>query len=292
MSSVPLDATAAGRFTLGGDLDVVRMGFGAMRLTGDGIWGDPPHRDECIRVLRRAVELGVNLIDTADSYGPFVSEDLIAEALHPYPAGLVIATKGGLIRSGPGRWEAVGRPEYLRQCVLMSLRRLKVDRIDVYQFHRPDPAVAFEDSIGALKEMQEAGHIRHIALSNVTVDQLAAARKVAEIVSVQNRFNLTDRSSDAVLDVCERDGLGFLPWAPVAGGSLARPGGALDKVAADHGVTVSQLTLAWLLHRSPTMLPIPGTAKVAHLEENVAAAAVRLTDAEWAAVEQAAAAAR
>ena len=240
-------------------------------------------------MLRRAVELGVDFIDTADSYGPFVSEDLIAEALHPYPAGLVIATKGGLARSGPERWEAVGRAEYLRQCVEMSLRRLKVDRIDLYQFHRPDPKVPLAESIGALKELQEAGKIRHIGVSNVTVDQLAAARAVADIVSVQNRYNLTDRRADAVLDVCERDGLGFIPWAPVAGGSLARPSGALDKIAANHGLTVSQLTLAWALHRSPVMLPIPGTSKVAHLDENTAAAGVRLSDDDWAEVEKVAA---
>jgi len=287
-SNLP-DAAAAGRFTIGGDLDVVRLGFGAMRLTADGIWGDPPDRAECIRVLRRAIELGVDFIDTADSYGPFVSEDLIAEALHPYPAGLVIATKGGLTRSGPGRWEAVGRAEYLRQCVEMSLRRLRLDRIDVYQFHRPDPKVPLDESIGALKELQDAGKIRHIGVSNFSVDQLATARAIVDVVTVQNRYNLTDRSSDGVLGVCERDNIGFIPWAPVAGGALARSGGTFDKLAADHGLTMSQLTLAWVLHRSPVMLPIPGTSKVDHLEENVAAASVALDDAEWAAIEAAAA---
>ncbi len=286
-SSTP--AAAAGQFTIGGDLTVNRMGFGAMRLTGEGIWGDPADHDESIRVLRRAVELGVNLIDTADSYGPYVSEDLIAEALAPYPEDLVIATKGGLVRPGPNVWEAVGRPEYLRQCVEMSLRRLKTDRIDIYQFHRPDPQVLFDDSVGALKELQDAGKIRHIGLSNVTVQQLAEARKIADIVTVQNRYNVQDRRSDSVLDACEKDSIGFLPWAPVGGGPLARGGSPFDKAAAEHGVSASAISLAWTLHRSPVMLPIPGTSSVAHLEENVAAAAVALSDDEWTAIEEAAA---
>ncbi|MGH9300211.1 MAG: aldo/keto reductase, partial [Acidimicrobiales bacterium] len=243
-----LQADAAGRFTIGGDLDVARFGFGAMRITGEGVWGEPADRAECIRVLRRTQELGINFIDTADSYGPFVSEDLIAEALHPYPDDLVIATKGGLTRAGPGVWEAVGRPEYLRQCVEMSLRRLRRERIDLYQFHRPDPRVPFEESVGALKELQEQGKIRHIGLSNVTIDQLAEARALVEVASVQNRYNLTDRSSEAVLELCESNGIGFIPWAPVAAGDLARPGGPLDKLAEAHDLTTSQLSLAWVLH--------------------------------------------
>lgn len=278
-----------GTFKLAGELELARLGFGAMRITGAGVWGPPEDRDEAIRVLRRAVELGVNFIDTADSYGPFVSEELIAEALHPYDASLVIATKGGLTRSGPGVWEAVGRPEYLRQCVHMSLRRLRLDRIDLYQFHRPDPHVPLEESVGALRELQEQGLIAHVGLSNVTVEQLAAARRVAEVVTVQNRYNLTDRSSEPVLEACERDGIGFIPWAPVAGGELARPGGPLDTLADQHGVTISQLCLAWALHRSPVMLPIPGTSKVAHLEENMRAASVTIEEGEWATLEKEAA---
>jgi aryl-alcohol dehydrogenase-like predicted oxidoreductase len=279
---------ASGRFALGGDLVVSRLGYGAMRITGPGIWGDPADPDECIRVLRRAVELGVTFIDTADSYGPAVSEDLIAAALHPYPANLVIATKGGLTRSAPGRWEAVGRPEYLRQCVEMSLRRLKLERIDLYQLHRPDPKVPLEESLGALAELRAQGKIRHLGVSNVTTEQLAAARRVVDVVSVQNRYNLTDRSSERLLTACEGAGIGFIPWAPVAGGELARPGGPLDEAATRHGATISQLSLAWLLHRSRVMLPIPGTSRVAHLEENVAAATLALSDEEWAALESAA----
>ncbi|MGZ4683887.1 MAG: aldo/keto reductase [Acidimicrobiales bacterium] len=268
-----LPAHAAGTFTLGGDLPVHRMGFGAMRITGTGIWGPPADRDEALAVLRRAVELGVDFIDTADSYGPFVSEDLIAEALHPYPESLVIATKGGLTRSGPGVWEAVGRPEYLRQCVEMSLRRLRLERIDLYQFHRVDPQVPIEDSVGALKELQDQGKIRHLGLSNVTVAQLDAASAVTTIVSVQNRYNATARDADPVLDACTERGLGFIPWAPVGSGDVS----ALASAAERHGVTPSQLALAWLLHRSPVMVPIPGTSSVAHLEENVAAAAIELS---------------
>ncbi len=268
-----LPAHAAGTFGLGGDLPVHRMGFGAMRITGAGIWGSPADHDEAIAVLRRAVELGVDFIDTADSYGPFVSEDLIAEALHPYPESLVIATKGGLTRSGPGVWEAVGRPEYLRQCVEMSLRRLRLERIDLYQFHRVDPQVPIEDSVGALKELQDQGKIRHLGLSNVTVAQLDAASAVATIVSVQNRYNATARDADPVLDACAERGLAFIPWAPVGSGDVS----ALASAAARHGVTPSQLALAWLLQRSPVMVPIPGTSSVAHLEENVAAAAIELS---------------
>jgi pyridoxine 4-dehydrogenase len=275
-----LPAHAAGTFTLGGDLPVHRMGFGAMRITGSGIWGSPADHDEALAVLRRAVELGVDFIDTADSYGPFVSEDLIAEALHPYPESLVIATKGGLTRSGPGVWEAVGRPEYLRQCVEMSLRRLRLERIDLYQFHRVDPQVPIEESVGALKELQDQGKIRHLGLSNVTVAQLDAASAVATIVSVQNRYNATAREADPVLDACTERGLGFIPWAPVGSGDVS----ALAAAAERHGVTPSQLALAWLLHRSPVMLPIPGTSSVAHLEENVAAATIELTPDEVAAL--------
>jgi pyridoxine 4-dehydrogenase len=273
------------RLTIGGDLDIWRLGFGAMRITGSGVWGPPEDHDEAIRVLRRAVELGVDFIDTADSYGPFVSEDLIAEALHPYPERLVIATKGGLTRSGPGIWEPVGRPEYLRQCVHMSLRRLKVDRIDLYQFHRPDPQVPFAESVGALAEMKEQGLIRHIGLSNVSRGQLEEAGGLTEIASVQNRYNLTDRSSEKVLEACEANGLAFIPWAPVAGGELARPGGPLDTIASKHGISISQLSLAWALQRSPVMVPIPGTSKVSHLEENLRAAEVELSDDEWATLE-------
>ena len=285
--SEPLPAAAAGTVALGADLTVNRLGFGAMRLTGAGIWGRPDDPEECTAVLRRAVDLGVNLVDTADSYGPFVSEELIAAALYPYPADLVIATKGGLTRSGPGRWEAVGRAEYLRQCVEMSLRRLRLDRIDLYQFHRIDPRTPLEESLGALRELREQGKIGRIGLSNVSVDELAAARGIIDVVSVQNRYNLTDRRSEAVLDVCERDGLAFLPWAPVAGGELARPGGPLDEAARSHGVSISELSLAWLLHRSPVILPIPGTSRVAHLEENVAAARLTLSDGEWSSLEAA-----
>jgi len=267
-------------FTLGGDLEVRRLGFGAMRITGPGIWGPPDDPDECRRVLRRVVELGVNLIDTADSYGPEVSENLIAEALHPYPEGLVIATKGGLRRTGPGEWPRDAHPDRLRECIEDSLRRLKVDRIDLYQLHAPDPTVPLEDSLGALKEAQDAGKIRHIGVSNVSVDELERARAVVDVVSVQNRFNLADRHSEDVLEVCDRDELGFVPWFPLAVGDLARPGGPLDEAARAHDATPGQLALAWLLARSPVVLPIPGTASVEHLEENVAAADLQLEPSE------------
>jgi len=266
-------------------MTVNRMGFGAMRVTGEGIWGDPPDRRAALAVLRRAIDLGVNLIDTADSYGPFVSEDLIAEALRPYPDDLVIATKGGLTRTGPEQWHPVGRPEYLIQCVEMSLRRLHLERIDLYQFHEIDAQVPLEESLGALTLMQDQGKIRHIGVSNFSAAELARARAVATVVSVQNEYNLTDRRSEAVLDVCEQDGLGFLPWAPVADGRLARPGGPLDRAASAAGATVAQISLAWLLHRSPVMIPIPGTSRVDHLEENLAAVDLALSDAEWAAVD-------
>ena len=281
-----LPAAAAGSMTLGGDLVVRRMGFGAMRITGQGIWGDPPDRAKAHAVLRRAVELGVNLIDTADSYGPEVSEKIIAEALHPYPAGLVIATKGGLTRSGPGQWHRNGRPAHLRKVCEDSLRRLRVGRIDIYQLHAVDPSVPMEESLGELVKLRSEGKIRHIGLSNVSVDQLQRARKLVPIVSVQNRYNLADRASEDVLKVCERDGLGFLPWYPVGAGDLARPGGPLDRAAKAHGVTQAQVALAWLLLHSPVTLPIPGTSSTAHLEENVAAAELTLDDAEMIALER------
>jgi pyridoxine 4-dehydrogenase len=275
----------SGTLTIGGDLTVRRLGFGAMRVTGAGVWGEPPDRAAARAVLRRAVDLGVNLIDTADSYGPFVSEDLIAEALRPYPDDLVVATKGGLVRTGPEEWHPVGRPEYLTQCVHMSLRRLGLERIDLYQFHEIDARVPLEESLGALRVLQDAGKIRHIGVSNFSSAELARARVVVDVASVQNEYNIADRRSEAVVSACEADGIAFLPWAPIADGRLARPGGRLDRAAARHGATVAQLGLAWLLHRSPVMLPIPGTSSLAHLEENVAAWSVALTDAEWATVE-------
>jgi aryl-alcohol dehydrogenase-like predicted oxidoreductase len=267
-------------FTIGGDLEVRRLGFGAMRITGDGIWGPPDDPDNARAVLRRAVELGVNLIDTADSYGPEVSENLIAEALHPYPEGLVIATKGGLRRTGPGQWPRDAHPDRLRDCLEGSLRRLRVDRIDLYQLHSPDPNVPLEDSLGALKEAQEQGKIRHIGVSNVSLEELERARAVVDVVTVQNRYSLVDRHSEAVLDACEAAGLGFIPWFPLATGDLARPGGPLDELAAAHDATPGQLAIAWLLARSPVMLPIPGTASVPHLEQNVAAAELALEPSE------------
>jgi pyridoxine 4-dehydrogenase len=273
---------ASGTLRLGGDLPVHRLGFGAMQLTGPGIWGDPADPAECIRVLRRAVELGVDLIDTADSYGPFVSEDLIRQALHPYPDGLVIATKGGLTRAGPGDWRPVARPAYLRQCVEMSLRRLRVERIDLYQLHRFDPDTPNEESLAELKAMQDEGKIRHIGLSEVDVDTVAKAREVVDIVSVQNLYNLTDQAHEDVLDYCEREGLGFIPWFPLATGKLVRDDGPLAAASKRHGSSPSQLALAWLLRRSPVMLPIPGTSSVAHLEDNCAAATIELSDQEYA----------
>jgi pyridoxine 4-dehydrogenase len=275
---------ASGTFALGGDQPVHRLGYGAMQLTGPGIWGEPRDRDECIRVLRGAVELGVTLIDTADSYGPFVSEELIHAALAPYPDDLVIATKGGLVRTGPGQWPIVGRPEYLRQCVEMSLRRLGLERIDLYQLHRIDSQVPLADTLGVLHDMQAEGKIRHLGISQVSVAEIEQARALVEVVSVQNLFNLTDRSSEDVLDYCEREGLAFIPWFPIATGQLAEQGSVLTAAAAEHGATPAQLALAWLLRRSSVMLPIPGTSSVAHLEENCAAAAITLTDAEYAAL--------
>ena len=283
-SSAP-NAAASSVWKIGGDLPVNRLGFGAMRLTGEGVWGWPPDRGNALKVLKRAVELGVDLIDTADAYGPEVSELLIAEALHPYPKDLVIATKGGLTRPGPGQWTPNGRPEYLKQCVDKSLKRLKLERIDLYQLHRIDPKVPAEESLGALKEMQAAGKIRHVGLSEVSPEQIERARKVLPIVTVQNRYNINDRKWDNTLAYCEKEKIGFMPWAPVAGGRGFQSGSGLEAVAKQHGVSVYQLAIAWLLHRSPAMLPIPGTSSVPHLEENVAAASLKLGPEEWAKIE-------
>jgi aryl-alcohol dehydrogenase-like predicted oxidoreductase len=277
-----------GTLELGADLEVHRLGYGAMRITGDGVWGPPPDHDAAIAVLRRAVDLGVDLVDTADSYGPAVSEELIAEALHPYPPGLVVATKGGLERPGPGSWTPNGRPEHLRAACEASLRRLRVDCIELYQLHAPDPDVPYEESVGALARLRDEGKIRHVGVSNVSVGQLEQARTIVEVVTVQNRFNLTDRSSADVLAVCERDGLGFFPWFPLAAGALARPGGAVAEIAARHDATTGQVALAWLLAGSPVLLPIPGTGSVAHLEENVGAAALTLSADDFARLDAAA----
>jgi pyridoxine 4-dehydrogenase len=264
-------------FTVGGDLEVHRLGFGAMRITGEGIWGPPEDPEEAKRLLRRVLELGIDLIDTADSYGPEVSENLIADALHPYPDGLVIATKGGLRRSGPGQWPRDARPERLKECCEASLRRLKLDRIDLYQLHSPDPQVPYEDSVGALRELRDEGKIRHVGVSNVSLAELDQARRIVEVVTVQNRYNLEDRDSEGVLEACEELGIGFIPWFPLATGRLAEPGGPLDRIAKRHDATPAQIALAWLLARSPVMLPIPGTSSVEHLEENVAAARIELS---------------
>jgi len=284
-SPSPSPAAAAGTVTIAGEHEVNRLGFGAMRITGPGIWGPPRDHDESLRVLRRAVDLGVNFIDTADSYGPDVSEELIAEALAPYPEGLVIATKGGLVRPGAGRWDPDGRPEHLREALEGSLRRLGTEQVTLYQFHRPDPAVPLEESVGELARLRDEGKIRHVGLSNVSTGQLARARAIVPIVSVQNRYNSGDRASDEVVAAAERDGFAFIPWAPV-GGHRPGEGRALAEVAARHGVSPVQVALAWQLARSPQMLPIPGTSSVAHLEENVASAKLQLTPTEWKAVEE------
>ena len=276
-------AADAGTVDLGGDLTVNRLGFGAMRITGQGIWGDPPDRNEARAVLRRAVELGVNFIDTADSYGPDVSEELIAEALHPYSEDLVIATKGGLLRPGPGRWDPDGRPEHLREACEGSLRRLRLDQIPLYQFHRPDPAVPLEESIGTLLALKDEGKIRHIGLSNVNEDQLRRAQAMTPIVSIQNRYNPADRKSDSLVDLCEQEEMVFLPWAPIQ--NLDRSP-ALTDIAERYDATVHQIALAWLLARSDTMLTIPGTGSVDHLEENVTAAGLRLEPDEIAALNE------
>jgi aryl-alcohol dehydrogenase-like predicted oxidoreductase len=283
MSTTP-SAAAFGVFKIGGDLAVHRLGFGAMRITGAGIWGPPADRDEALRVLRRLPELGVDFIDTADSYGPFVSEDLIAEALAPYP-GVVVATKGGLTRTGPGVWPPVGRPEYLRQCVLMSLRRLKLEQIPLWQLHRIDPKVPRDEQFGVIADMIKEGLIRHAGLSQVSVEEIEAARKVFPVATVQNLYNLIDRASEAVLDYCEAQNIGFIPWYPLASGNLAKPGTALDAIVHKTGATPSQVALAWVLKRSPVMLPIPGTGKLAHLEDNVRAAELKLSDEDFAALD-------
>lgn len=285
-----LNAALAGTVEIGGNLTVNRFGFGAMRLTGEGIWGDPADRQECQRVLRRVIELGINFIDTADSYGPEVGERLIAETLYPYPDDLVIATKGGLTRPGPGVWEPNGRPEYLRQQCEGSLRRLRVEEIDVYQFHRPDPKVPLEESVGALVQLKDEGKIRHIGLSNITVEQLKQAEKLTRIVSVQNRYNMFDRQSEPVLEQCSLEQLAFLPWRPVGGGQLEPDSGLLADVARRYQATPEQVALAWLLNHSPVMLPIPGTSKVAHLEENLAAVALDIAPADLAELDKVAAA--
>jgi aryl-alcohol dehydrogenase-like predicted oxidoreductase len=282
MSAVPKT------FRIGGDLEVNRLGFGAMRLTGKGIWGEPKDRGEAKRVVKRAVELGVNFIDTADSYGPAVSEPIIGEALSPYPKGVAVATKGGFTRQGPDLWKPVGRPEYLVQQVEMSLRYLKLERIELWQLHRIDPQVPVEESLGAIADLQKQGKIRHIGLSEVKPKEIERARKTVDIVSVQNLYNVSDRQHEDVLEYCEKEGLAFIPWFPVASGKLAQAGGKLDEIAKRHGATVAQLSIAWLLHRSPVMLPIPGTSSVAHLEENMKAAEISLSDSEMEEVEEAA----
>jgi pyridoxine 4-dehydrogenase len=279
MSVKEVSASSAGSVSLGGELSVHRLGFGAMRLTGEGIWGPPKNRSEAIAVLRRAVELGVNFIDTADSYGPAVSEELIAEALSPYPSGLLIATKGGWNRPGPNQWTHDATPAHLRKAVEGSLQRLKLDRLDVYQLHIPDPIVSFEDSVGTLAQLKEEGKIRLVALSNVTQEHIERARKIVPIVSVQNRYSFADREWDYVVDYCQRNAIAFIPWFPLGAGRVA--GQILDQVARTHQATAHQVAIAWLLKRSPIMLPIPGTSSVKHLEENIAAAALRLSDDEF-----------
>jgi aryl-alcohol dehydrogenase-like predicted oxidoreductase len=274
-------ALPSGTFLIGGDMPVVRLGFGALWLTGPGVWGEPADRANAIRVLRRAVELGVNFIDTADSYGPYVSEELISEALHPYPDGVVIATKAGQVRTGPGQWHALGRPEFLRQEVELSLRRLQLDRIDLFYLHRVDPQVPLADQVGALADMQSEGKIRHIGLSNVTVDQIREAQLEVTVATVQNRYNPRERTSEPVLNFCADAGLGFSPWNPLPK-SGSTGDAEIDRIAADLGATPHQVALAWLLRRAPVMLPIPGTSTLAHLEENIAAARFRLTDEQFA----------
>lgn len=277
-----IDAKASGQFSIGGDLTVTRLGFGAMRITGPGIWGEPADREEAIRVLKRLPEIGIDLIDTADSYGPHVSEDLIAEALHPYQ-GLTIATKGGTVRypNNPSPWPQVGNPDYLRQCVHMSLRRLKAERIDLWQLHRIDPKVPRDDQFGVIRSFLDEGIVRHAGLSQVTVEEIEAARQIFPVATVQNRYNLTDRADEDVLDYCEANGIGFIPWFPLAAGKLAEPGGVVDAIAKAKDATPGQIALAWILRRSPVMLPIPGTSKVSHLEENVRSAAIVLSDDEF-----------
>ena len=288
MAAIPEASSSSETFLLGGDLLVNRLGFGAMRLTGERIWGWPPDREGAKKVLRRAVELGVNFIDTADAYGPETNELLIAEALYPYPKGLIIATKGGNTRPGPGQWVQDGRPEYLAQAVDKSLKRLKLERIDLWQLHRIDRKVPVEESLGAIKKAQDAGKIRHVGLSEVTVAEIEQAKKVMPIVSIQNRYNITDRDSEAALNYCEKEKMGFIPWAPIGGSgtrSLSKSATQLEAEAKRHNVSVVQLALAWLLQKSPVMLPIPGTSSLAHLEENMAAAKLQLSADEWKAIE-------
>ena len=276
-----LSAAKSGTFTIGGDLPVHRLGFGAMRITGDGVWGPPRDRDEAIRVLKRTIELDINLIDTAESYGPHVSEELIAAALHPYPKGLVIATKGGLDRTGPNEWPVDGRPERLREELEGSLKRLKLERIDLWQLHRIDSKVPEDEQFGTIREFQREGKVRHVGLSEVNVAQIERARKYFDVVTVQNRYNLADREWEDVVDYCERENIGFIPWFPLAVGKLAEGSGPLAKIAKKHNAKPSQIALAWLLKRAKVMLPIPGTSRVAHLEENVAGANIELTDDEF-----------
>ncbi|HVJ77642.1 MAG TPA: aldo/keto reductase [Hyphomicrobium sp.] len=275
----------SGHFTIGGDMPVVRLGFGAMRVTGSGVWGEPDDRAECLRTLRKLPELGINFIDTADSYGPEVSERLLREALHPY-RGMTIATKAGLLRTGPGIWIPLGRPEYLRQQVILSIRRLGVERLDLWQLHRIDPKVPQDEQFDAIKSIQADGLIRHVGLSQVSVKEIQAAQKYFQVATVQNLYNLADRSSEDVLDFCEKNGIGFIPWFPLAAGDLAKPGSRLESIAKNHNAAPSQIALAWLLRRSPNMLPIPGTSKVRHLEENVAAAGISLSDDDFTALSQ------
>lgn len=269
-------------FRIGKDMEVNRLGFGAMRITGDGIWGEPKDREAAKTVVRRAVELGVNFIDTADAYGPAVSEPIIGEALAPYSQGVIVATKGGLVRTGPNQWQPLGRPEYLTQQVELSLRWLKVERIDLWQLHRIDPKVPVEDSLGAIKRLQESGKIRHVGLSEVSVAEIERARKIIDVVSVQNEYNVITRKSEEVLNYCEAHNLGFIPWFPVASGKLAQPGSKIDAIAKKNGATVAQVSIAWLLHRSPVMLPIPGTSSIEHLVENMKSQSLSLSDDEFA----------
>jgi len=287
-------AEASGTLMLGGDLQVYRLGFGAMRITGEGVWGPPKNKQEALAVLHRALELGINLIDTADSYGPEVSEELIAEALYPYPKGLVITTKGGLLRTGPGEWPQDGSPKHLREALEGSLKRLRLDVIDLYQFHRPDPKIPFADSVGEVAKMQAEGKIRHVGLSNVTIEQLAQAQKIVPIVTVQNHYNLSRRvseqmneqQSEEMVDTCARQGIGFIPWNPLSTGELAQAGSPLEEIAKQRNAQPSQIALAWLLHRSSTMLPIPGTSSVQHLEENAYGATLKLTQEEYNAIDK------
>jgi aryl-alcohol dehydrogenase-like predicted oxidoreductase len=280
MTNSTASATHAGTITIGGDLTVNRLGFGAMRVTGTGVWGPPPDRDRALAVLRHVLELGVNFIDTADSYGPDASEELLGAALAPYAPGVVIATKAGMTRSGPGQWATDGHPAHIRAAIEGSLTRLKLERIDLYQFHRPDPNVPFEESVGTFADLRREGKVRHVGLSNVSIAQLHAAQRIVPIASVQNRYNFDDRSSEDVLDECERAGIAFLPWAPI-GGVTPLKSDQLQRIATAHGATKQQIAIAWLLRRSPAMVPIPGTGSIAHLDENVAAASITLSTDEY-----------